>query len=45
MIGGLMFGKRSTGSRPRATNPRTTTASEAMRMAMEFRRARSVIHI
>src|SRR3989442_16031183 len=45
MIGRLMLGKRSMGSRPRATKPRMATASAAIRMAIELRRASSVIHM
>src|SRR6266516_2610047 len=45
MMGRLMLGKRSMGSRPTATKPRMVMASEAMRMAMAFRRARKVSHI
>src|SRR3989442_2457463 len=45
MIGRLMVGKRSMGSRPRATKPRMATASAAIRMAIELRRASSVIHM
>src|SRR5919197_6298294 len=45
MIGRLMLGKRSMGSRPRATKPRRATPSDAIRMAIELRSARSVIHM
>src|SRR2546430_16125122 len=45
MIGRLMLGKRSMGSRPRATKPRMATASAAIRVAIELRRASSVIHM
>src|SRR5256712_11528381 len=45
MIGRLMLGKRSMGSRPRATKPRMAAASGAIRMAIELRRASSVIHM
>src|SRR5262245_15194702 len=45
MIGRLMFGNRSIGRRPSATNPRSATASDAIRTAIELRRARSVSHI
>src|SRR5437867_3325445 len=45
MIGRLMFGNRSTWSRSSATRPSTTTASDAIRMAMAFRRASIVIHM
>src|SRR5881396_1318408 len=40
-----MLGNRSMGIRPREVAPRTTMASEAMRMAMPLRMARSVSHM
>jgi hypothetical protein len=43
--GKLMLGKRSIGIRPREVAPSTTMASDAMRMAMPLRNARSVSHI
>src|SRR4029434_10462447 len=45
MIGRLMFGKRSIGNRPSATNPSSAMASDAIRTAIELRRARSVSHM
>src|SRR5207249_11550053 len=45
MIGRLMFGKRSMGSRASATKPRMATPSDAIRMAMALRSARNVIHM
>src|SRR5262245_16430918 len=45
MIGRLMFGKRSIGRRPSETNPSSAMASDAIRTAIELRRARSVSHM
>src|SRR5262249_53527151 len=45
MIGRLMFGKRSIGRRPSATNPSSAMASDAIRTAIELRMARSVSHM
>src|SRR5262245_3625558 len=45
MIGRLMFGNRSIGRRPSATNPSSAMASDAIRTAIELRRARSVSHM
>src|SRR3989338_6565987 len=45
MIGRLMFGNRSIGSRPSATKPRMVTASENISTAIELRRARNVSHM
>src|SRR5262245_58040837 len=45
MMGRLMFGKRSIGSRPSATNPSSAMASDAIKTAIELRRARSVSHM
>src|SRR5687767_10303181 len=45
MMGKLMFGNRSMGSRSSATSPRMATPSEAMRMAIALRSASRVIHM
>src|SRR4030095_11695048 len=45
MIGRVMFGKRSIGKRPSATNPSSAMASDAIKTAIELRRARSVSHM
>src|SRR3989449_7063372 len=45
MIGRLMFGNRSMGRRPSATKPSSAMASDAIKTAIELRRARNVSHM